>query len=149
MNYMLPLSGDVSQVINPWTLWLKYLNQQAGFININNVVSSDPEMEKKIIEEVAGYGQQLGWITEAFDLLVQKLTSTHVLRDLNDKELNSFRGLSQLRERIEELKYRSRHPKPTVQEVSQMIDDIRTLKEKDRGSYDEIVSKIKNAFSDT
>jgi hypothetical protein len=36
-------------------LWSKYLSQQSGFININNVVSTDPEIEKKIIEEGTGY----------------------------------------------------------------------------------------------
>jgi hypothetical protein len=148
MNVMLPLSGDVSQVINPWTLWLKYLNQQMGFININNIESGDPETEKMIIEQVAGYGRQLGWILEAVDLLAEKLTAKHALGDLSDGEEKTLWRLSDLRSRIEDLKSRSGHAGPTVQGVDRMIDDIRRLKEKNRASYDEIVARIKDAFAE-
>jgi hypothetical protein len=146
MSGMFPLSGDVSQVINPWTLWLKYLNQQMGFININNIVSGDPETEKMIIERVAGYGKQLGWILEAVDLLAEKLTAKHALGDLSDGEEKTLWRLSDLRSRIEDLKSRSGPAGPTVQGVDRMIDDIRRLKEKNRASYDEIVARIKDAF---
>lgn len=64
----MPLSGDVLQTINPWTIWLKNWNQQLGFINITNVESSDYKVEKSIIEDVASYGKQLGLIIEALEL---------------------------------------------------------------------------------
>src|ERR671915_602434 len=63
-----PLGGDVTQWIR--TSWIKSLSDQTGFININNVRAGDPELERRIIEDVASYGRQLGGIMEAPDVLL-------------------------------------------------------------------------------
>jgi len=65
-----PLSGAVSQAFG-W--WLDEPLLQNGFININAMVSSDTELERKIITEVAGYGQQLGRIVEALTVVIRRL----------------------------------------------------------------------------
>src|SRR2546423_14114628 len=64
-----PLSGDVSQWINP-TWWMGSFAQQLGFININETSSADPQLEGRIVAEVASYGRQLGWISEAVETLI-------------------------------------------------------------------------------
>ncbi|MGH8906936.1 MAG: hypothetical protein ACRD0K_10565 [Egibacteraceae bacterium] len=53
MDAFFPLSGDVTQTFNPWAIWLRSANQQLGFITINQQRSSDPEIERRIVEEVA------------------------------------------------------------------------------------------------
>jgi hypothetical protein len=64
-----PLSGDVTQWINP-SWWMGSLAQQFGFININETSSADPQLEQRIVGEVASYGRQLGWISEALETVI-------------------------------------------------------------------------------
>ncbi len=138
----MPLSGDVSQIINPWTIWLKSLNQQLGFININNVNSGDSETEKRIIEDVASYGRQLGWIIEVLDLVVSRLK----FNDLTEEERTTLHQFSDLIRHIEEVKQNSKPPTLTFGNLDRMINDIRALKKKDEITYKEMVSRIKDAF---
>lgn len=61
----LPLSGNVSQVINPWQ-WMFNLNGgQLGLINIDMGQSRDPELEKAILDDVGTYGRQIGQLADA------------------------------------------------------------------------------------
>jgi hypothetical protein len=137
-----PLSGDISQIINPWTLWLKSLNQQLGFINVYNVESGDSQKEKKIIEEVASYGRQLGWIIEVLDIVLSRLK----LDNLTEEERESLNQFFSLIRRIEEIKRDSNPAGLTLGNVDRMIDDIRALKKRDENAYAEIISRIKGAF---
>jgi hypothetical protein len=66
-----PLSGDVTQAINPWSWWFKFAGNQVGFINVYEMESSDSEQERKIVEEVASYGKQLGRIVEALSMVLR------------------------------------------------------------------------------
>ena len=87
-----PLGGDVTQWIR--TSWIKSLSDQTGFININNVRAGDPEVERRIIEDVASYGRQLGRIMEALDVVIGHLrlgeskdltaNERHALQDFSD-----------------------------------------------------------------
>jgi len=40
----MPLSGNVDQVIDPWTFMLRMVGSQFGLININLGKSSDPDL---------------------------------------------------------------------------------------------------------
>ena len=64
-NFLLPLSGDVSQTINPWTWFTKVVGGQFGFININLGKSTDPELEQQILDAGGSSGWQLGNALEA------------------------------------------------------------------------------------
>jgi hypothetical protein len=139
---VMPLSGDVSQIINPWTFWLKSLNQQLGFININNINSGDSEIERTIVEDVASYGRQLGWIMEVLDLIV----SRSKFNDLTEEERASLQQFSNLIKRIEEVKQDSKPPALTFGNLDRIINDIRVMKTKDEKIYEEMVSRIKDAF---
>ena len=92
-NY--PFSGavDVSQ---------RFI-QQMGFININNLKTGDeqkgPEIEKKIIDDVASYGRQLGWIIEVLNIIVNR----YELKDLTDEEYSS---MDQFFDLIKNLRFR-------------------------------------------
>lgn len=65
-----PLGGDVNQVIDPWTVMLRFMNAQFGFINVYMGKSSDPELEKQIIDDVGTYGRQLGQLGDALQVLI-------------------------------------------------------------------------------
>ena len=80
----LPLSGDVTQAINPWTDMFKAFGSQFGMININLGRSPAPEIEQKILAEVGSYGRQLGRIGEALEVLITRLEPS--LKDLSKEE---------------------------------------------------------------
>ena len=81
-----PLSGDVTQswVYNPVLQTTSTCLQQMGFVNINVLGSTNRAMEEKITQEVAGYGQQLGWILETLVLVIDKLQKP--IGKLNEEE---------------------------------------------------------------
>ncbi|GAA0839487.1 hypothetical protein [Cupriavidus pauculus] len=69
-DFRLPLSGDVSQSINPWTWFVHAVGNQFGVVNINLGRSTNPDMEARILDEVGSYGNQLGKIGDALGVLL-------------------------------------------------------------------------------
>lgn len=69
--FRLPLSGDVTQTINPWTWMTQLVGNQFG-ININLGKSSEPALERLILDEVGSYGRQLGRMSDAMRVLIKK-----------------------------------------------------------------------------
>ena len=90
--FKLPLSGDVTQAINPWTNIFNPTGGQFGLVNITLGQSSAPEVEADVLTDVAGYGKQLGRIADAVMVLIRHLPkdtalSAHecaVIRDLEE-----------------------------------------------------------------
>ena len=70
-SFRLPLSGDVMQTINPWTWMTQLVGNQFG-VNINLGKSSEPALERLILDEVGSYGRQLGRIGDAMRMLIKK-----------------------------------------------------------------------------
>ncbi|HEX4860289.1 MAG TPA: hypothetical protein VFV07_03570 [Rhizomicrobium sp.] len=69
-TFKLPLSGNVTQSINPWTWIFNPMGSQVGLININLGKSSNPDVEQEVLDDVASYGRQLGRIGDALLVLV-------------------------------------------------------------------------------
>jgi hypothetical protein len=69
-EFRLPLSGDVSQTINPWTMFFRAVGSQFGLININLGKSADPELEQRILADVGSYGRQIGQLGDALKVLL-------------------------------------------------------------------------------
>ncbi|WP_153771647.1 hypothetical protein [Labrenzia sp. CE80] len=91
-EFRLPLSGDVTQAINPWFDMFKAFGSQFGLININLGRSPAPEIEQKVLQEVGSYGRQLGRMGDALNVLIEKLEPK--LGDLTKEErlaLDAFR----------------------------------------------------------
>lgn len=95
-NVFLPLSGDVSQVLNPWT-WTLSPSQggQVGLFNLSVNVgqSTNPAVEQDVLS-VASYGKQLGRIEDALRLvidLVEDMASERAIAD--DKAVIAFRAM--------------------------------------------------------
>jgi hypothetical protein len=64
----LPLSGDVTQVINPMS-WTN--SGQLSFFSVDLGSSADPELERSIIADVGSYGRQLGRIGDVVSILLK------------------------------------------------------------------------------
>ncbi|MCO6180035.1 hypothetical protein [Ciceribacter sp. RN22] len=93
----LPLSGNVSQTINPWT-WVFSPGEggQVGLFNfsIDLGPSTNPEVEKDILSDVASYGKQLGRIEDALRLVIETLEPLVADRKLGDQEaIIAFKAL--------------------------------------------------------
>ena len=73
--FKLPLSGDVTQSILPWTF--APMGGQWGLVNITLGQSTAPEVEADVLTDVAGYGKQLALIVRGQTLLWMEQTSTH------------------------------------------------------------------------
>jgi hypothetical protein len=79
-QFRLPLSGNVTQTINPWN-WAF-----SPTVNVNLGMSSDPDAEQRILEDVGSYGKQLGRIGDALRVLL-----THVkLQGLSQAEQDAI-----------------------------------------------------------
>jgi len=77
-TFRLPLSGDVTQTINPWTWLFRTVGNQFGLININLGKSSDPELEARILEDVGSYGRQLGQLGDAMAVLIRYVNPQNI-----------------------------------------------------------------------
>ncbi len=101
-GFFWPLSGDVTQA---WATWARMVGQW-GLININVGGDStpDPVLERRIVDEVASYGRQLGRISEALEALIeatvteeaadgQRLDRSKLKRDEQIAALLEFRAM--------------------------------------------------------
>jgi hypothetical protein len=71
-NLNFPLSGAVNQAFDFMNSWFRSVGGQFGLVNITVGQTSNPEMEKKILEGVGTYGKQLGRIGDALRVLVDQ-----------------------------------------------------------------------------
>ena len=72
-QFLLPLSGDVSQTLNPWTWYTRLAAGQVGLVNINLGKSSDPLLEQQILDDVGSYGRQIGQLGDALEAVLAHL----------------------------------------------------------------------------
>ena len=84
-NISLPFSGDVTQAINPWNLFLRTMSQ-VGLININIGKSSNPTIQQDVLEEVGSYGRQIGRLADAIEVLLGTLDQ----RALSEEQQGRF-----------------------------------------------------------
>jgi hypothetical protein len=101
-DFRLPLSGAVTQTINPWT-WLFYgAGGQYGLINVNLGNAGDPALEQKILEDVGTYGRQIGRMGDALRVLLDHVT----LDGLSPAETEAIGDLRRQLDEVDRLKRR-------------------------------------------
>jgi hypothetical protein len=100
-TFKLPLSGDVTQTIAPWTAFLSPIGSQFGLININMGQSSAPAVEQDALSDVGSYGRQLGRIGDA---LIVLLAHFHPRQPLTDKETAAIAALRDMLDKIADVK---------------------------------------------
>jgi hypothetical protein len=105
--FRLPLSGNVTQSINPWTMLFNPVGSQVGLVNIELGQSSQPEVEQEVMTDVASYGKQLGRIE---DVLMVLLDHFHPVRPLTAQEQQAIDDLRELVSQVQRVKQRHRPP---------------------------------------
>jgi hypothetical protein len=109
-TFRLPLSGDVTQAINPWNWSLKSWGSQFGLVNINLGKSADPELEQQILDEVGTYGRQLGRMGDVLAVLLKHLDP----KKLSEGEKKSIMAFELQLEEVARLKSRRAAPPPAA-----------------------------------
>jgi hypothetical protein len=107
--FKLPLSGDVVQSINPWTVFFQPQGGQWGLININLGQSSAPDVESEVLTDVGTYGKQLGKVGDALLVLMDHFRPA---RALSTKEGEALSELREMLVNIDAIK--RRHNRPTT-----------------------------------
>lgn len=134
-----PLSGAVTQSINPWDFWIRSLSSQLGFINIRNVTSSDYRIEQEIIEDVASYGRQIGQITDVLKVLINH----SAMEDLQEGQKQVIGRFEKMISEIDRVKKKWKTPKNLLSELDTMLSEIRALRTESPATYKLAVNKIK------
>jgi hypothetical protein len=92
--FRLPLSGNVTQSINPWTMLFNPVGSQFGLVNIELGNSSHPEVEQEVLIEVASYGKQIGRIEDALMVLLDHFNPKRPLTDPEQRAIDELRSLA-------------------------------------------------------
>jgi hypothetical protein len=98
----LPLSGNVTQTINPWTWMFAPVGSQVGLINVDVGSSADPEMEQAMLKDVGSYGRQLGRIGDVLLVLLKHVR----LEDLTPTEHAAISALRDQLKSVDDTKTR-------------------------------------------
>jgi hypothetical protein len=92
-SFRLPLSGNVTQTINPWTWLFNPVGSQVGLVNIELGQSADPSVEEEVLTDVASYGRQLGRIEDALRVLLDHFAPTRRLTQTEAKAIEALREM--------------------------------------------------------
>jgi hypothetical protein len=90
-TFRLPLSGNVTQTINPWT-WAFSGNSFALF-NVSLGRSGDPAIEEAVLDKVGTYGRQIGQIADALIVVLDQL-------DLGALNADQAEAIDRLRKQV-------------------------------------------------
>jgi hypothetical protein len=92
-SFRLPLSGNVTQSINPWTMLFNPVGSQVGLVNIELGQSTRPEVEQEVLTDVASYGKQIGRIEDALVVLLDHFNPNRPLTDQEQQAIDDLREL--------------------------------------------------------
>lgn len=117
-RFQLPLSGDVTQTINPWTWVFSPSASQFGFLNLKIDLgpSADPDIEAEVVRDVASYGRQIGRISDVMAVLIETLDR----QSLTSEQHKAVVAFELLRDEVEHVKARHKGvPAVEAADVSQ------------------------------
>src|SRR5437016_13507674 len=92
--FRLPLSGNVTQSINPWNGLLNPVGRQVGLVNIELGQSSNPAVEEEVLSDVASYGKQLGRIEDALLVLLAHFRPERDLTAAEQRALSDLKAIA-------------------------------------------------------
>lgn len=118
-----PFSGDVRQMINTWWELMSHPFWANGFVNVFNMNSAEPELEKRIVTDVGSYGRQLGRITDAVEVLTERLIK---LDELSKDERAAIQAFEELALEIDRTKRLIQNPS-AAGAVAQFLADLKFL----------------------
>jgi len=122
----------LGQIINPLT-YLTSSSGMYGLVNIRYGVSSDAPTEQAIIENVAGYGKQIG-------------RGLHLVA--KDPALLTDKRIGDLLELNTDIQaYRLSQAKPDSVTVSEFIKSLKALKHDNEARFNEVSARLKEEIA--
>ena len=91
--FRLPLSGNVTQTINPWNWFFNPIGSQVGLVNIELGQSSNPVVEEEVLSDIASYGKQLGRIEDALLVLLAHFRPERPLTSQEETAIADLKAL--------------------------------------------------------
>ncbi len=134
-----PFSAAVTQAVTPWELWVRSLSAQMGFLNIRDLNSGDPAQEREIVENVAGYGRQLGRMTDVLVTLLDRVDLKHV----TERERAEIAAFREMAAEIEAVKQRRRSPGRLLDTLEALLEEIRALKEEHPDLHERALHRLR------
>ncbi len=128
----------LSQVINPWTWWLKLTDNVNGLVNIVTYKSNNPDTEQKIIQEVAGYGMQLDAIETVLMIMLEKLPD----KDITETEQKQIKDFRKMVYEIQQKKQDILFEQFSAGGINKFLRDLEVLKKEYPKRYAEIKEKL-------
>ena len=146
-----PLSGDVTQAINPWTWWAQAINggyntAQSGLVQFNTYhqESGDPALEAAIVREIAGYGKQIGKILDAAVALID---TTDAEKNADAEQKSTFNDIRDLKQKIDAYKAEAALKAMTGNDTDDFINGLKRLEKTDPKAAEAVKAKLKSALA--
>jgi hypothetical protein len=136
LEFHAPLSGAVAQAIQ--ASLAEHLGQ-LGLVNVNVGAAGDPDLERRIVDHVASYGRQLGWLLDAVDALVRVQAGDAP----GDDDRAAFARVADLRREVDAVKAQA-----AAERVERLIDDVRALAADPEGNGDAL-RRLRAALAET
>jgi hypothetical protein len=115
---------------------------QYGLVNIRYGESSNAQTEQDIVENVAGYGKQIGKLLEAVVFLAHHLGE-------KDKKILADKTITALMELNTDIQLRKLNTiKQDSLSLTQFIDDLSELKDKDQTTFKEVSARLTATLAD-
>jgi hypothetical protein len=129
----------LTQTINPMSWWIG----QLGFININETSSGDPAIEQQITQEVAGYGRQLGWISEALETVLRH-TDSKKWPKADQAKLDQFKRLVAQVDAVKQ----GNSAETQGAQIDRLVAAVEDLKRSDRAVFDTVAIRLRNVIGE-
>ena len=136
----LPWSGDVSQWINPMTSW--FTGNTSSLVSVN-YASSNPDMEAKIVRDVASYGRQLGKMMETLEILTRLPQVTAALDEKQKAVMDDFNTLAPV---ICEAKEKMLMDELSPFSLRSLLNQIKELEESNPELYTKVTGEIRDSL---
>ena len=103
--FFAPLSGPVTQMFDFWSNWFDQVGQ-IGLVNIDLGNTPNPDLERKILDEVGSYGRQLGRLSEALEVLLDEATEAKLLdrSKLSDDQIVALHDFREMLAKVKDVK---------------------------------------------
>ena len=133
-NPLLDLMLPIHQSLASWV----GMTPQFGLVNINQMATEKPELEREIVEKVGSYGMQLGRVIETLELVMER-------SGISDADLESHDA--KVREDFQKLARNVKAAKKgytpvTDESVTRFLKGIEHLEENDPSAYEKLRKRL-------
>ena len=134
-------SSSSTDLLSPIFKYWTTSSGQYGLVNIRYGESSNAQVEQDIVENVAGYGKQIGKLLEAVVFLAHRLSE-------KDKKILNDKAIEALLELNTDIQLRKLGTaKQDSLTLTEFIDTLTELKDKDQASFQEVSERLKTTLA--